>query len=73
MFSLENTATPATSTLDELVPSRYALKVGDIEVLVVSDGVLPLPTQMLGHNVQSSERAAWLDKMYLPQDAFDWR
>ncbi|WP_226467186.1 MBL fold metallo-hydrolase [Luteimonas panaciterrae] len=72
MFSLENTATPATSTLDELVPSRYALKVGDIEVLVVSDGVLPLPTQMLGHNVQSSERAAWLDKMYLPQDAFDW-
>jgi glyoxylase-like metal-dependent hydrolase (beta-lactamase superfamily II) len=72
MFSLENTATPVTSTLDELVPSRYALKVGDIEVLVVSDGVLPLPTQMLGHNVQSSERAAWLDKMYLPQDAFDW-
>lgn len=72
MFSLENTATPTTSTLDELVPSRYALKVGDIEVLVVSDGVLPLPTQMLGHNVQSSERAAWLDKMYLPQDAFDW-
>ncbi len=72
MFSLENTATPAMSTLDELVPSRYALKVGDIEVLVVSDGVLPLPTQMLGHNVQPSERAAWLDKMYLPQDAFDW-
>ena len=29
---------------DELVPSRYALKVGDIEVMVISDGVLPLPT-----------------------------
>src|SRR5262245_12894542 len=28
---------------EELVPSRYALKVGDIDVLVVSDGVLPLP------------------------------
>lgn len=55
MFSLENTIAPAAPALDELVPSRYALKVGDIDVLVVSDGVLPLPTQMLGHNVQASE------------------
>lgn len=72
MFSLENTTTPVAPALDELVPSRYALKVGDIDVLVVSDGVLPLPTQMLGHNVQASERAEWFDEMYLPQDAFDW-
>lgn len=72
MFSLETTIAPASPALDELVPSRYALKVGDIDVLVVSDGVLPLPTQMLGHNVQASERAEWLDGMYLPQDAFDW-
>jgi hypothetical protein len=34
----------------ELVPSRYALKVGEIDVLVVSDGVLSLPGAMLGHN-----------------------
>jgi hypothetical protein len=27
----------------ELVPSRYALKVGSIDVMVVSDGVLSLP------------------------------
>ncbi len=72
MLSLENTATPAATALDELVPSRYALKVGDIDVLVVSDGVLPLPTKMLGHNVEPSERAEWFEEMYLPQDAFDW-
>ena len=35
---------------DELVPSRYALRVGEIDVLVVSDGVLSLPGAMLGHN-----------------------
>ena len=35
MFSLENTIAPAAPALDELVPSRYALKVGDIDVLVV--------------------------------------
>ena len=35
----------------ELVPSRYALKVGEIDVMVVSDGVLSLPGAMLGHNV----------------------
>ncbi len=72
MFSLENAAAPAALALDELVPSRYALKVGDIEVLVISDGVLPLPTQMLGHNASTSERAEWLEEMYLPQEALDW-
>lgn len=72
MFSLENTAAPIAPALDELVPSRYALKVGDVEVLVISDGVLPLPTQMLGHNVPASDRAEWFEDMYLPQDAFDW-
>ncbi|WP_369039220.1 MBL fold metallo-hydrolase [Stenotrophomonas maltophilia] len=72
MFSLENTLDPVAPALDELVPSRYAVKIGDIDVLVVSDGVLPLPTQMLGHNVPAAERAGWLQEMYLPQDAFDW-
>src|SRR5688572_26464842 len=48
------------------------LRVGDIDVLVVSDGVLPLPTEMLGHNADPTVRAAWLDDMFLPPDAFDW-
>jgi len=70
--NLHNTSYPVTSGPEELVPSRYALKVGDIDVLVVSDGVLPLPTQMLGHNADPADRAAWLKDMFLPQDAFDW-
>jgi glyoxylase-like metal-dependent hydrolase (beta-lactamase superfamily II) len=57
---------------EELVPSRYAVRVGDIEVLIVSDGVLPLPTQMLAHNAEPAIRAAWLHDMFLPPDAFDW-
>ena len=56
----------------ELVPSRYAVQVGEIEVLVISDGVLPLPTAMLGHNADPSARAAWMADMFLPPDAFDW-
>jgi len=72
MFTLESTVAPPPPALDELVPSRYALKVGDIDVLVVSDGVLPLPTQMLGHNVSAAERAPWFKEMYLPPDALDW-
>jgi glyoxylase-like metal-dependent hydrolase (beta-lactamase superfamily II) len=56
----------------ELVPSRYAVRVGEIDVLIVSDGVLPLPTKMLGHNADPAARAAWLTHMFLPQDAFDW-
>ncbi|TFV42772.1 MBL fold metallo-hydrolase [Bradyrhizobium frederickii] len=57
---------------EELVPSRYAVRIGDIEVLVVSDGVLPLPTTMLAHNADPAVRANWLSEMFLPQDAFDW-
>ncbi|MGY3616123.1 MBL fold metallo-hydrolase [Bradyrhizobium sp. USDA 10063] len=71
-MSLDIAAPPVRSKLDELVPSRYALKVGEIDVLVVSDGVLPLPTKMLGHNADPAIRAAWLNDMFLPPDAFDW-
>ena len=68
---LENTS-PRRPGPDELVPSRYALRVGEIDVLVVSDGVLPLPSAMLAHNADPAVRAAWLDDMFLPPDAFDW-
>ncbi|QOG18678.1 MBL fold metallo-hydrolase [Bradyrhizobium sp. SEMIA] len=71
-MNMHNTSSPVTSKPEELVPSRYALKIGDIDVMVVSDGVLPLPTAMLAHNVDPSARAAWLKEMFLPPDAFDW-
>jgi hypothetical protein len=51
-----------------LVPSRYALRVGEIDVLVVSDGVLSLPGAMLAHNADPAVRAAWLKDMFLPPD-----
>ena len=53
---------------DELVPSRYALRIGEIDVLVVSDGVLTLPGAMLAHNADPAVRAAWLNDMFLPPD-----
>ena len=68
----DNTSRPGGQRREELVPSRYAVQIGDIEVLVISDGVLPLPTQMLGHNAAASDRAEWLNDMFLPPDAFDW-
>jgi glyoxylase-like metal-dependent hydrolase (beta-lactamase superfamily II) len=57
---------------DELVPSRYALRIGEIDVLVISDGVLPLPTTTMSTNAEPAARTAWLDEMFLPRDAFDW-
>lgn len=71
-MNLQHQLSPGRPTLNELVPSRYALQVGEIEVLVISDGVLPLPTEMLAHNVDPSLRAGWLNDMFLPPDAFDW-
>jgi glyoxylase-like metal-dependent hydrolase (beta-lactamase superfamily II) len=56
----------------ELVPSRYALKVGEIDVMVISDGVLSLPGAMLGHNADPAARSAWLEDKFLPPDFIEW-
>jgi len=58
--------------LDELVPSRYALRVGDIDVLVISDGVLPIPAVTMATNAASADLASWLSDMFLPPDMLDW-
>jgi len=71
-MSLDNTSHPGRPGPDELVPSRYAVRVGDIDVMVVSDGVLPLPGVMLGHNADAAVRAAWLEDRFLPPDMLDW-
>src|SRR5262245_54055614 len=71
-MSLDKSSHSGESGLDELVPSRYALKVGEIDVLVVSDGVLTLPGAMLGHNADPAARAAWLKDMFLPPDVLEW-
>src|SRR5882672_4017414 len=71
-MSLDNTSHPGRPGPDELVPSRYALRVGELDVLVVSDGVLSLPGAMLGHNADPAVRAAWLNDMFLPPDVLEW-
>src|SRR5262245_52641034 len=53
---------------EDLVPSRYALRVGEIDVLVVSDGVLSMPSPALATNADPTVRAAWLNDMFLPPD-----
>jgi len=71
-MSLDNTSHRGRPRLEELVPSRYALRVGEIDVLVVSDGVLSLPGAMLGHNADPAVRTAWLQDMFLPPDVIEW-
>ena len=66
-------ASPAARTRTaDLVPSRYALRVGEIDVLVISDGVIPLPAATLATNSNPAELAAWLDDMRQPPDVFKW-
>jgi glyoxylase-like metal-dependent hydrolase (beta-lactamase superfamily II) len=71
-MSLDKTSHPGKPGRDELVPSRYALRVGEIDVLVVSDGVLPLPGAMLAHNADPAVREAWLKDMFLPPNVLEW-
>jgi glyoxylase-like metal-dependent hydrolase (beta-lactamase superfamily II) len=65
---LDHTSHPGRSTTGELVPSRYALRVGEIDVLVISDGVLSFRTPELATNAEPAVRAAWLDDMFLPPE-----
>jgi glyoxylase-like metal-dependent hydrolase (beta-lactamase superfamily II) len=48
-----------------LVPSRYALRVGEIDVLVISDGVFLLAAD-------PADLAAWLDDRLQPKDVYKW-
>jgi glyoxylase-like metal-dependent hydrolase (beta-lactamase superfamily II) len=56
----------------ELVSSRYAVRVGDVDVVLISDGVLPLPTSTMSTNVSEADRNEWFDDRFLKQDMFDW-
>jgi glyoxylase-like metal-dependent hydrolase (beta-lactamase superfamily II) len=71
-MSVDNTSHPGRPGLDELVPSRYALRVGEIDVLVISDGVLPITAKTIAYNADSADLAAWLDDMFLPPDVLEW-
>jgi len=54
-----------------LVPSRYALRIGELDVLVISDGVLSIPAATLATNADPADWTAWLNGMFLP-DVFGW-
>jgi glyoxylase-like metal-dependent hydrolase (beta-lactamase superfamily II) len=71
-MSLDNTLDSGRPRLDELVPSRYALRVGEIDVLVISDGVLPIASKTIAYNADSADLASWLDDMFLPPDVLEW-
>ena len=71
-MSLDNTSHPGRPEPDELVPSRYALRVGDIDVLVISDGVFPLQAATLATNADPADLAAWLDSRLQPPDVYQW-
>jgi glyoxylase-like metal-dependent hydrolase (beta-lactamase superfamily II) len=71
-MSLADVSHPGKPGYDELVPSRYAVRVGEIDVLVISDGVLPITASTLATNADSTALAGWLDDMFLPPDVVDW-
>lgn len=71
-MSVDSISHGGRTGLGDLVPSRYALKVGDIDVMVISDGVLPITAATMATNVAPAELSAWLEDMYLPPEVLDW-
>ncbi|MER7702422.1 MBL fold metallo-hydrolase [Kitasatospora sp. NPDC097605] len=58
---------PDSPVHGELVPSRYALKVGDIDVMVISDGTLQIAAETLATNAAEADLSAWLGENFLPE------
>jgi len=71
-MSLDVALHSGRSEPDELVPSRYALRIGDIDVVVISDGVVTPPAESMATNADPVVRGAWLDDRFLSREAFDW-
>ena len=71
-INANNASSTGKSMPSELVPSRYALRVGEIDVLVISDGVLPLPAATLATNADPAALKAWLDESLLQPDVYTW-
>jgi len=71
-MSVDNISHLGAQGLDELVPSRYALQVGDIEVLVISDGVLPISGETIAYNADTADLSAWLGDNFLPPEVLEW-
>lgn len=71
-MSLVDVSQSRAAGSDELVPSRYAVQVGDVEVMVISDGVLPITASTLATNVAPADLSAWLKDMHLPPEITDW-
>jgi glyoxylase-like metal-dependent hydrolase (beta-lactamase superfamily II) len=75
MSAQSSSATRRSNTAvepDEMVPSRYAQKVGAIDVLVISDGVLPIPARTIAHNIEPAVRTAWLEHEFLSPEMLEW-
>jgi glyoxylase-like metal-dependent hydrolase (beta-lactamase superfamily II) len=71
-MSLGIASNPGRTGTDELVPSRYALRVGEIDVLVISDGVFHLPAASLASDADPGDLAAWLKDRFQSPDAYTW-
>lgn len=72
MSAVLDSVRPPAHRRDELVPSRYVVKVGDIDAMVISDGVFPLPATTLATNADPKDLSAWLDEQLQPPDVYKW-
>jgi glyoxylase-like metal-dependent hydrolase (beta-lactamase superfamily II) len=71
-MSLDITSPTGRPHPEDMVPSRYVLRVGEIDVLIVSDGVLTIPTKVMAVNAKPAALAEWLDDMFMPPDVCEW-
>ena len=54
------------------VPSSYAIRIGNIDVSVFSDGIISIPAEAMATNADADVRANWLQDQFLPTQDLNW-
>ncbi len=70
-MNLQNTAQLDRPGPGELVPSRYALRIGEIDVTVISDGTISISAETMATNADPAVRSAWMHERLQPE-VMDW-
>src|SRR5262245_8879502 len=70
-MSLGKTSHPDRPGPAESIRSGYALRVGEIDALVISDGTMSIPAATLAVNAAPADLGVWLAGMFLPA-RFGW-
>lgn len=70
LIALPNQAGAKVSFGSDQTPGFYRYRLGDFEIITLSDGYFELPSDSIATNAQPEERKSYFETHFIPQDNF---